>query len=129
MNPLTASPMVVAPRSYVARGPGITVTVSRTADGVAVRVGGEIDLHNAVHLQQPLDAAIASLKRPGVIVLDLSDVAFCDCSGLNALLRTRFHARCRGHRLNLAAASRPVGRLLDLTGTTHLFRSVHGRAV
>ncbi|MEU2394645.1 STAS domain-containing protein [Streptomyces sp. NPDC007369] len=96
---------------------GLTVEVKPGDGGAAVSVSGEIDMASAMHLEQALTAVMAGCENRGLIMLDLSAVRFCDCSGLNVLLRAR-HA----HRLLVVtAASRPVTRLLEVTGTAALF--------
>lgn len=105
----------------------LAVSVEPTRAGANVRVSGEIDLDHADGLRQTLMAAVAACPRQGVVALDLSDVTFCDCSGLNVLLQARWRARRGLCSLSLMAPSRPVRRLLDLTGTTALFE-VSGRA-
>lgn len=100
----------------------IGVSVTPTADGVSVTVRGEIDLDTVGLLRTALLQAMASYDGAGV-TLDLSDVSFCDSSGLNALLRARQHALCEHRRLTITAAGPQVTRLLELTGSAALFRS------
>ncbi|MEU3778812.1 STAS domain-containing protein [Streptomyces sp. NPDC032472] len=102
--------------------PGLGITVTSSVSGVVViAVSGEIDLHSAVHLRQALAAALAGSRGRCEIALDLSAVTFCDCSGLNALLRARRRARRERVSLTISAAAPPVSRLLELTGTAALF--------
>ncbi|MEU6865576.1 STAS domain-containing protein [Streptomyces sp. NPDC046876] len=130
MNPFTtavrhasASPSVSAPRRVEdLADPGLGITVTSSVGGVmVVAVSGEIDLHSAVHLRRALAAALAGCQDQFEIALDLSAVTFCDCSGLNALLRARRRARRECVSLTISAAAPPVSRLLELTGTAALF--------
>ncbi len=57
--------------------------------------------------------------------LDLAGVGFCDCSGLNALLRVRRLALADGKTVAVRALSTEVERLFTLTDTSSLFD--HGR--
>jgi hypothetical protein len=52
--------------------------------------------------------------------VDLAGLAFMGCSGLSALVSACRQARRAGGDLALAAPSRPVARLLSLTGVTGL---------
>lgn len=112
---------------------GLAVSVVPARAGAYVRVSGEIDLESADGLREALMAAVAACPRQGVVALDLSDVTFCDCSGLNVLLQACQRAGCGRCSLSLVTPSRPVRRLLDLTETAALFEVRHdgrrGRAV
>ncbi|MEV6955737.1 STAS domain-containing protein [Streptomyces sp. NPDC051183] len=76
---------------------------------------GEIDMADADGLCKDLTTALES-SRSGLDV-DLSGVTFCDSSGLHVLLDLNGLALKAGKSLVLTALSRPVARLLDLTGT------------
>jgi anti-anti-sigma factor len=62
-------------------------------------------------------------REPRIIV-DLAGLKFIDASGIAALSRGRRHARNAGGDLLLAAARRPVRRVLAITGDVDGF-SVH----
>ncbi len=80
-----------------------------------VTVSGEIDLHNAAGLGEAILTTVTSYRT--AVTIDLRQVAFCDCAGLNVLLAAR-HTADRHHRsLRITDASRPVERLLRITGT------------
>ncbi|MEU9852447.1 STAS domain-containing protein [Streptomyces sp. NPDC047974] len=88
-----------------------------TGSGTTLRLGGEIDLDNADELETVLTAAL-SLGGPGApLTLDLSDVSFCDSTGLNTLLHARLLAAAGKRRLSVVAASAQVARLLAHTRT------------
>lgn len=99
----------------------IAVSVTPTAGGVLVRVRGELDFDTTGLLQATLLPATVACDGDHV-VLDLSEVTFCDATGLNALLHARLFARGEHRHLTIAAAGRPVARLLDITGAAALFR-------
>ena len=64
--------------------PGLDIA-SAVSDGVAVlTVAGEIDLTNADVLQEAVDGTSAA-----AVVLDLSQVAYLDSSGIRAIDRSR----------------------------------------
>lgn len=87
--------------------------------GTLVVVSGAIDLVTEQALHNGLRQALAHSDRG--IDLDLTGVDFCDCSGLNVLLRLRRHALDEGKIITIRAAGTAVLRLLSLTGTLPLF--------
>ncbi|MEU2507377.1 STAS domain-containing protein [Streptomyces sp. NPDC007863] len=91
-----------------------------TGSGTAVRLGGEIDLDNADELKAVLTAALPLGGAGTPLTLDMSDVSFCDSTGLNTLLRFRLLAAARQRRLSVVAASAQVARLFALTRTGDL---------
>jgi len=93
--------------------PGIRTTVQRARGTVILAVDGEIDLATALALEVELLSVLRS--GPRGLLLDLSAVAFIDCSGLNVLLRSRATATRLGIEFRLCKISRPVSRLLSLT--------------
>ncbi len=85
---------------------------------VLARVRGEIDVHDGNGLRADLIAAMNS-SRDGLDV-DLSAVTFCDTTGLHILLDLDQLALETGKTLVLTALSRPVARLLRLSGVQHM---------
>ncbi|GAA4983476.1 DUF6296 family protein [Kitasatospora paranensis] len=118
-----------------ALGPGTTATAvgsvedlpdrlfartMRGSDGVLrVHLSGEIDPENSDALRGVLLAL--GEERPSAVELDLHDVAFMDCSGLNVLLELRLQGIAAGFPVRLRAASRTVLRLLEVSETLPLF--------
>lgn len=97
----------------------LTFTVQRFDGSVAVlTVTGEIDFGTAPDLR---DRAL-ELSRQGNrhLILDLAPVAFCDSSGLNALIGILRCTQETGGSLALAAVPDRLTRLLDLTGVSQL---------
>ncbi|MFF4352103.1 STAS domain-containing protein [Streptomyces sp. NPDC001530] len=96
------------------------------AGGWAVlRVSGELDLVTSPVLRQRVHDAVADGRRS--LVLDLSDVLFCDSSGVGVLIATRRLIRsCQGRlRLILPAQGAidgsHVNRVLAALGVRRLF--------
>lgn len=85
------------------------------AGSTVVRVSGELDLSTGPELEsyvrQLLDAG-----PPESVVLDLSDVAFVDSSGVSAMMRVWRLCQRLGSRLEIGAMSTFVARVLDVTG-------------
>jgi anti-anti-sigma factor len=97
----------------------LTVRLIETGLRTHAAVSGEVDHACAPTLDRVLHDC---LRRPAhEVYLDLRAVVFFDCGGLNALLRARSLAERTGSALTVTAASRPVRRLLTLTGTRALF--------
>lgn len=90
------------------------VTVRR-ASGVAVAVlHGDHDLGNAPALHAELLEVLRS--RPTGIVLDFSDVTFCDLAALRTLAGFGRRASAVGVWVRTAGPSAIVRRLLEVTG-------------
>ncbi|MFJ7057871.1 STAS domain-containing protein [Streptomyces griseobrunneus] len=79
-------------------------------------LAGAMD-QDSVHV---FTAAMAEVSRTGAaaVHVDLSAVAFCDCAGLNALLKAAQGSRAEGRTFQAHAPSTAVLRLFTLTGTT-----------
>jgi anti-anti-sigma factor len=94
----------------------------RSEDGQAVvDVGGELDVHTCGTLEEAVQQAITD---GGDVIVDLADVTFVDSSGLRTLIGLHRSAEERGGRLVLREPSRPLLRLLDLTGLQDTFNRV-----
>lgn len=89
--------------------PGLTID---TSDDLIV-VAGEVDAHTASTLDAHL---LAALDRP--LRLDLAAVTFMDSSGLRVLIDTHQRTADTEHPLTLVRPSRPVTRLLEISGLT-----------
>ena len=95
--------------------------ISGSGDGAVCRVTGEIDVGSAAELQ---DKALRAYSRFGTpLILDLSEVRFMDCAGLNALLRirARMFAQDLSRNLRLLGLTRQVARLFAVSGAAALF--------
>ncbi|MEV0120787.1 STAS domain-containing protein [Streptomyces sp. NPDC050703] len=103
----------------------LKVTVGEQSGWAVLRVSGEMDLLTSPVLRQRVHQAVADGRRS--VVLDLSDVLFCDSSGVGVLIATRRLIRsCRG-RLRLilpaqgAVDGSHVNRVLAALGVRRLF--------
>ena len=80
----------------------------------AVIVGGELDRR---HTHLLLDALLTLVPtRHDVWTVDLTDVTFCDTSGLGALVEGHGLARAHGRDLTVVGASECVHRQLTMGG-------------
>lgn len=103
-------------RDRIPAADGLQISVTPGPYGSAhVAVSGEVDLHNAGYVGEALLTALTTYR--GGVTVDLDQVAFCDCAGLNALLAARNTAEQAHRTLRIATAGLTVERLLQLTGT------------
>ncbi|WP_345663882.1 ANTAR domain-containing protein [Streptomyces venetus] len=103
-----------------------TMDVIPDGDRMTVTLWGELDLGSRRLLPDLYD--ILTLSGSG-IDLRLDAVGFCDCSGVNTLLDLRMRALDQGKSLTVRSTGRPVGRVLELTGTKELFTDSGPRAL
>ncbi|MFI6107394.1 STAS domain-containing protein [Streptomyces sp. NPDC051310] len=83
---------------------------------------GELDHHTADLLREPLEAALD--KGRSRLVVDCSQLAFCDSTGLNVLLGARLKAEAAGGGVHLAGMQPVVARVFEITGAEAVF-AVH----
>jgi anti-sigma B factor antagonist len=100
--------------------PVLAVVVLERGSVAEVLLAGELDVEAA---PQQRAAVIQILIDPQVrrIDIDVSLVAFCDSSGLTALIRARGQARGFGVPLCLVQVGPRLRRLLRLTGLWDVF--------
>ena len=83
-------------------------------DAAWVNVGGELDIATTSRLVRTLREA---QLRAQLVVLDLREVTFMDCSAVHAIVNASIRARRVGRRLILMRGPPNVDRLFRLTGT------------
>lgn len=86
-----------------------------------VRGPAELDIANAGRLRAALLAAAA--QGHATIVVDLSETAFCDTSGLQVLVLAHRRAAAEGGGLRLVVQAATLLRLFSLTGVDHVIPS------
>ena len=89
-------------------------------DGRAtVRVRGELDIATAdqayTYLRDVVD------NQDGPVMMNLSELTFCDAAGLGVLARVAGHARRSGRSLKLTAARPSLVRIMHITGMDEAF--------
>jgi anti-sigma B factor antagonist len=80
-----------------------------------VRLIGELDLDSAPRSRATLDTAVTSASQP-MVVLDLSQLTFCDSSGVRVLLGLHRLAAGEQRELRIRDATSAVTQVLTLTG-------------
>ena len=99
-----------------------------TPDGKAtVRVRGELDIATAdqayTYLRDVVD------NQDGPVLVNLSELFFCDAAGLGVLARVAVHARRYGRELKLSGARPALLRIIHITGLDEAFPEVRNRAL
>jgi anti-sigma B factor antagonist len=97
-------------------------------DGRAtVRVRGELDIATAdqayTYLRDVVD------NQDGPVMMNLSELTFCDAAGLGVLARVAGHARRSGRSLKLTAARPSLVRIMHITGMDEAFPEVRNPAL
>ena len=96
------------------------VTSDRPTDSVAViALSGEVDIYTAPRFKERmlelLDSGVANL------VVDLSEVTFIDSTALGVLIGGVRRVNSAGGAMALVVVSRPVERVLSITGLDRVF--------
>lgn len=97
----------------------------RRGEWTVFRVSGELDLVTSPAVRQHVHDAVAEGRR--LLVLDLSEVLFCDSSGVGVLIASRRLMRSCAGRLRLilpaqgAEEGSHVNRVLAALGVRRLF--------
>jgi anti-anti-sigma factor len=85
----------------------------------------EIDVGNAGDLRAGILAAIEAGRD--VVIIDMSETAFCDSTGLNVLVRAHKQLTADGRELRLVIREATLLRIFTVTGVStmfHLFTSL-----
>ncbi|WP_405602339.1 STAS domain-containing protein [Streptomyces sp. NBC_01410] len=102
--------------------PGPYGQVYRSQERTIVELHGEIDIAAATLVGAYLDVVTA--VREHDVVVDLTHVAFFDCSGLALLCRARRRVAENGGRLWVVCDRPPVLRVFRAGGVLDVFRTV-----
>jgi anti-sigma B factor antagonist len=97
----------------------LSLALARLDNFVVVSVSGEIDLDTAPTLREELLRILSS--GPPHLVLDIANVGFLDSSGLGVLVGTLRRARMLGGSVRIAAPTRQVLEILQITGLDAVF--------
>ncbi len=89
-------------------------------DGAAVfLVQGQVDMHTSGELRAQLKTAL--MERANPVVVDLTEVAFIDSSGLATLIEALQATAKYGGRLRLCGLRPEVRNLFELSKLTSIF--------
>lgn len=97
----------------------LVVDVSTEGELSHVTVSGELDVHTAPVLmggiQKAFEAGASSIE------VDVSQLRFCDSSGIQVLVQAREQALTLGGGVTVTGATGPVEKVLTVTGLLELF--------
>ncbi|GGL37850.1 STAS domain-containing protein [Planomonospora parontospora] len=102
------------------RGSAFTLSSETHGDAIVVRAAGELDYRSAPVLREHLGRVWAT---PGMaaLVVDLSEVAFCDSVGLSELVDALQRSEAADVRLMLSGVHGVLSRVLSITGLRKAF--------
>ncbi|KUJ66708.1 metal ABC transporter substrate-binding protein [Streptomyces albus subsp. albus] len=100
----------------------LQVDVRHHGASAVVTPAGELDHHTAELLREPLEKSVEEGRVR--LVVDCSQLDFCDSTGLNVLLGARLKAEAQGGGVHLAAMRPAVARVFEITGAEAVF-TVH----
>lgn len=89
---------------------------------MSVKLRGEMDHHSAKPVREEIDAAI-TFESPVLLRLDLSEIVFCDSSGLGFIMGRYRRMNEVGGSLTLVDPSGPTMKILSLAGLDKLIRT------
>ncbi|GAA4219351.1 anti-anti-sigma factor [Streptosporangium album] len=101
------------------RGPAFTLSCDVHERATIIRVGGELGFTSAPLLREQLDR----FRGPGTafLIVDLTDVTFCDSVGLSELVSALQHSEAVGTRFALSGVHGYLARVLTITGLRKTF--------
>jgi anti-anti-sigma factor len=97
----------------------VLVRAHKAGDEVQIHVAGELDLASLDVLGKALDGAFEAAL--GDVQVELSNMTFCDSTGLCLLLTARRRLQAAGRALRLVNPTPGMLRLLELSATRDLF--------
>jgi anti-sigma B factor antagonist len=98
--------------------PSLRTAVQASAGELRMSLAGELDIATVPQLSDLVDAVGCDGHR--WIVLDLTDLTFCDVRGLTALLGAHRSVTSAGGHLTIVGASPLIGRMFALTGLSEV---------
>ncbi|MBY8887756.1 STAS domain-containing protein [Streptomyces sp. PTM05] len=97
----------------------LTVAVRREGRSAIFTPVGELDHHTAELLREPMESSVEDGYAK--LVVDCSQLEFCDSTGLNVLLGARLKAEAEGGGVHLAGLLPTVARVFEITGAEAVF--------
>jgi anti-anti-sigma factor len=98
----------------VIRSTPFRLSTNIDGESASITIVGELDLSTAPRVEEALDAVLA--KRAQRVVVDLSQVAFVDSSGLRMLIAMSDRAGEEGWTLALVRPPEPARSVFQITG-------------
>jgi anti-anti-sigma factor len=106
---------LVSPEGIVDRAdaPFVCSCTDSGLDAAWIQLAGALDIATAPQLERTLREPQSQTR---LIVLDLRELTFLDCSGMRAIVNASIRARQLGRRLILLRGAQHVDRVFTLTG-------------
>lgn len=99
----------------------MNVANSMCGDVLTLSLSGELDHHGAAEARRRIDAIIDE-SAPKKLVLSLTDIRFCDSSGLGLIMGRYKKARSVGADICVADPSPAVEKIMRLAGLDKLIK-------
>ena len=93
------------------------IELSERGATLVLRIGGELDAATRTAMEPTVAAAIASA---GSVLLDLSELTFCDSSGIAMFIDVHKQALANGTGLAIRRPHPAVRRVIEITGLNAL---------
>ncbi len=106
-------------------GNALEIVTEHEGSRSVVRLRGELDLSTENDVRREISAVLRS-QNPQILLLDLSELAFTDSTGLGTMVWAHKQMTERGHQLWLAGPNPLVLRLLRITGLDKQLQLVTG---
>ncbi|EST19987.1 hypothetical protein N566_28365 [Streptomycetaceae bacterium MP113-05] len=97
----------------------LTVGVQHRGTSAVLTPAGELDHHTAELFREPLEQAVEDGYNH--LVVDCTQLEFCDSTGLNVLLGARLKAEAAAGAVHLAGMRPAVARVFEITGADAVF--------
>jgi anti-sigma B factor antagonist len=97
----------------------VLIRAGEAGGDVQIEAGGELDLATLDVLRKALDGALEA--GLGDVEVELSEMTFCDATGLSLLLTAQRKLSAAGRTLRLVNPTPGMLRLLELSATRDLF--------
>jgi anti-sigma B factor antagonist len=93
------------------------IRVSDKPGTLILHICGELDSTSRAPIETAVMAAIPTAYK---VVLDLTELTFCDSTGLSMFLAAHQKAEAEGHPLIFANIPLTIARLLEITALDHV---------
>jgi anti-sigma B factor antagonist len=98
--------------------PVLRAHISRHGTTRVVTVAGEMDLSTVVQVGNLIDRAMAA--RPEILVLDLSEIEFCDSSGIHLVVKAHHRAAAARIHFRVIPPTGPARRVFEICAIDEL---------
>lgn len=100
----------------------MSANIEHNQNTIIVRLGGELDHHNADRVRGLIEQAMMK-EQVKHVLMDLQQLTFMDSSGIGVILGRYKQVKARGGKMIICNANRSVNRLLELSGLFKIIES------